>query len=210
MRSYSVELEGLTPMLMHFDNIEAQDEINAKGRTGGKAGDDRYPADTWKTYLYLNDKAVVIPAANLLSSLLKVGGSISIGGKKTLKAASQSLFFSNVYLHFKNGGKTIERGPVEAIKGEFKGQREQVDKLGFALLLAPCRVNGKRHVRVRPMFNQWTVSGDFQTDDPDLTLDRLKQLFSLAGMRAGLGDWRPGSPSKPGPYGRFKATVIEG
>ena len=36
---------------------------------------------------------------------------------------------------------------------------------------------------------------------------QLRELFGLAGMKAGLGDWRPGAPSKPGPYGKFDAEV---
>lgn len=209
MRNYRVEIEGLTPLLMHFDNIAAQDEEHAVGKSGGKAGDDRYPADRWRTYLYVDEKHVVWPSNNVLSSLLKVGSSISIGGKKTLKSSSQSLYFSSVHLAFYQRGAMLLRSEIEAVNGAFKEHEAAVRGLGFSLLTTPVRVNGKRHIRVRPMFDQWSVAGEFSTDDPDLTTPRLKQLFSLAGMKSGFGDWRPSSPSKPGPYGRFKAEVEE-
>ena len=209
MEKFHVKMTGLTPILMHFDNIEAQDAEQARGKSGGKAGDDRHPADRWKTYLYLSDKEVVMPSQNVLASLLKVGSSISIGGKKTLKAASQGVLFDDIYLTFRTGAnlKPVKRGDVEAIEGDFNEQRRGARGLGFDVQVAPVRVNGKRHIRTRPMFSMWSVEGDFTIGDVDLTLPRLKEMFSLAGIKAGLGDWRPGSPSKPGPYGRFSAEV---
>lgn len=208
MRNYAVKITGRTALLMHFDNIEAQDAIHARGKTGGKAGDDRYPADTWKTYLYMGEDAVVWPSANILASLLKVGSSISIGGKKTLKASSQSLYF-DIALNFEGRKGPIRRADIESIKGDFKTNEEAARDLGFRLLVTPVRVNKNRHVRVRPCFDVWTVEGTFSTDDPDLTTPRLKQLFDLAGLKSGFGDWRPSSPMKPGPYGRFSAEVAE-
>jgi hypothetical protein len=40
-----------------------------------------------------------------------------------------------------------------------------------------------------------------------ITRDVLGQLFEIAGDFAGLGDWRPSAPSKPGPYGMFSSEV---
>lgn len=209
MDRFKVSIKGLSPLLMHFDNIEAQDAENAKGKSGGKAGDDRHPADRWKTYLYLDGKQVVMPQQNILAALLKVGSSISIGGKKTLKAASQGVLIDEIHVPFLVGGKPLKRDAIEEIDGTFNEQRAQFEKLapGLGIQVAPCRVNGKRHIRTRPMFGQWSIVADFTVGDVDLTLPRLRELFALAGVKAGLGDWRPGSPSKPGPYGRFEAEV---
>jgi hypothetical protein len=209
MDKFTMKLKGLSPLLMHFDNIEAQDAENARGKSGGKAGDDRHPADRWKSYLYLNGEQVVMPQQNILASLLKVGSAISIGGKKTLKAASQGVLIDEIQIPFLAGGKKIARKDVEEIEGTFNDQRALFEKLapGLGIQVAPCRVNGKRHIRTRPMFAEWSLVADFTIADSDLTLPRLKELFSLAGIKAGLGDWRPGSPSKPGPYGRFEAQI---
>lgn len=207
MDRFNVSITGRTPILMHFDNIEAQDAANARGKSGGKAGDDRHPADTWKSYLYVDQERVVVPSQNMLSALLKVGSAISIGGKKTLKAASQGVSFDDIYLPFLNRGKPVLRKDIEAIEGDFVSQRKAANALGFDIQVCPVRVNGKRHIRTRPMFSDWTIAATFAATDPDLTLPRLRELFGLAGMKAGLGDWRPGAPSKPGPYGKFDAEV---
>lgn len=210
MDKFKVKMTGLTPLLMHFDNIEAQDAEHAQGKSGGRAGDDRTPPDRWKSYLYLDENEVVMPSQNVLAALLKVGGGISIGGKKTLKAASQGVLFDTVYLPFRTGAslKPVKRADVEDIDGTFDEQRAAVQPLGFGIQVAPVRMpTGTRHIRTRPMFSIWTVEGTFTIGDADLTLPRLKELFTVAGIKAGLGDWRPGSPKKPGPYGRFEATV---
>jgi hypothetical protein len=208
MERFKVEIEGLTPMLMHHNNLEARDAIAATGRKGGKAGDDRYPADMWKSYLYLDDKRVCIPAENFLAALLKAGSGVSIGKMKTLKAASQSIFFSDFFVPLIVNGKQITRADIESIDGPFADQREAVKKLGFHLFVKPCSVNGKSHVRVRPRFDTWSCSTTFETDNEDLLSgdSRVEQLWYGAGKN-GVGDWRPSSPKKPGMYGMFKSAV---
>ena len=139
-----------------------------------------------------------------------IGSSSSIGGKKTLKAASQGVGFTSLFLEFFVGDKKkvkIQRTNILDISGSFEDQRRAGQPLGMEILVTPCRVNGKRHIRTRPMFPMWEVRGEFDTSDDDLTLPRLREMFTLAGTKAGLGDWRPGSPSKPGAYGRFTAKV---
>jgi hypothetical protein len=32
----------------------------------------------------------------------------------------------------------------------------------------------------------------------------VKEIVEKAGKKAGLGDWRPSAPKKPGPYGTFE------
>lgn len=52
MKRYEVTLNGRTPLLMHADNIEAQDELKlwqVENPEKGVKGDDRYPAWTWIT-----------------------------------------------------------------------------------------------------------------------------------------------------------------
>jgi len=208
MERFEVTIEGTTPLLMHHNNLEARDAIAARGRKGGKAGDDRHPADTWKSYLYVNDECVCIPAENFLAALLKAGSGVSIGNKKTLKSASQSMFFSDFYVPLFVNGKTIPRADVERIDGGFAEHCQAVRALGFALFVKPCNINGKSHTRVRPRFDHWSATTMFETDNEDLLSgeDRIETLWYGAG-KAGVGDWRPSSPKKPGMYGMFTATV---
>lgn len=208
MERFSVEIEGLSPLLMHHNNLMARDAIAAKGRKGGKAGDDRFPVDTWKSYLYEDGSQIVIPAENFLAALLKAGSGVSIGKMKTLKSASQAIFFDAPFVPLNVGGGVVSKADVDAIDGTFVDHCDLAKSLGFELHVKPCSVNGKSHVRVRPLFRHWAASLTFETNDADLLASetRLSDLWEGAG-RAGIGDWRPSSPKKPGPYGRFKATV---
>lgn len=207
---FRVTLTGRSPLLMSHNNIIARDAISKAGKTGGKAGDDRYPADTWKSRLYIHGGKLVMPAENIMAGLGRVGWQISIGGKKTLKQSSQNMQFDDYGLKFTFGGKELTEAQVDSIKGDFDAQSAAAQKIGlglFQLFVKPVSVNGKSHVRVRPKFDEWVASGEFETFDENLTLERLQRLFGMAGLIAGLGDWRPGSPKRPGPFGRFAAKV---
>ena len=87
----------------------------------------------------------------------------------------------------------------------FTQQADAVRKLGFRLFAKRAKIGTSKHIRVRPRFDQWAVSGDIETIAPELTLEVVRQLFNLAG-RVGLCDWRPGCKT-PGPFGMFSATV---
>ena len=67
---FKYTLTGVSPLLMHFDNIEAEDEAAARGKEpGSKAGDDRHPAGKWKQYLYSDGLHVGIPFANIMAAM---------------------------------------------------------------------------------------------------------------------------------------------
>jgi len=210
MQRFEVAIEGLTPLLMHNNNLEARDAIAARGRHGGKAGDDRSPADTWKASLYVDDKQVCVPAENFLAALLKAGSGVNIGKMKTLKAASQSMFFSDFYVPLLVNDVTIAREDIDVIDGDFRTQCDGAKSFGFSLFVKPCSVNGKSHVRVRPRFDRWNARLQFETDHEDLLSGegRIDALWYGAG-KWGIGDWRPSAPKKPGMYGMFKATVTQ-
>lgn len=211
---YEFRLTGTTALLMHANNIEARDELEAarKKMRGGKPGDDRTPADTWKSYLYLSDMdEVCMPTENLLACLLHAGAKCRYKGKETLKQHAQRIAFSHLdYALLGTNGRIITRKDVQAIDGEFSEQSSACRALGFRLLVKPATVGTKSHVRVRPMFPQWSLSGVFEVDRDDegiLTKDALIELWSAAGRLSGLGDWRPASPKRPGQYGRFQAEI---
>ena len=209
MERYEITIEGQTPLLMHHNNLVARDEIAARGRKGGKAGDDRTPPDMWKAGLYLDDKmGVCIPAENFLGALLKAGSKVSIGRMQTLKAASQSMMFDDFYIPVLVGGKRISKADIDNIQGTFAEQCDGAAALGFSLFVKPVGVNGKSHVRVRPRFDKWSCSTVIETDHDDLLagVGRVEDVWAGAGKQ-GIGDWRPSAPKKPGMYGMFKATV---
>lgn len=203
---YRVRIDGLSPLLMHFYNLDAMDDASAKGKTGGKAGDDRYPPDKWKTYAYFDEEHVALPSENLNAALISAGSKISIGRMQTMKQLASLVLFKETHLKLE---PLIELDAVRGISGKFTEHIKAAEQLGFKLLVKRVAVGTKSHVRVRPMFSKWSTSATIETLDDDLTEERLKSLFDIAGQRVGVGDWRPSSPKRPGPFGRFSAEICK-
>lgn len=199
---------------MHHNNILERDRIDAmrKKMTNGVPGDDRSPAETWKSYLYISDDTgnLCIPTENLLASMLGGGTKVRIKGKETLKTHSQRIAFDRLDYDLLVNGKPIHSSEINKITGEFIDHSDGARNLGFKLNVKPVTVGTSKHIRVRPLFGNWAFGGHFEIDEEDeqiLKLDALRNLFNACGRLVGIGDWRPSSPKKPGLYGRFAATV---
>jgi hypothetical protein len=214
MKSYNVELVGAMPLLMHWDNIEGQDELQTwRTRPENKklsvAGDDRSPAHTWKYSLYNDGEFVTMPFDNLRSCLMAAGKKVpKAKGKGTFKAeAVAGIVINTFHLPFYCNGNLIRWADVEAIEGDFRGHCEAVKKLGFRLFVKRAAVGQSKHVRVRPMFDKWSCRFDATVVDEQITETVLNDLFGIGGRYVGLGDWRPGSPKSPGPFGQFTTKI---
>lgn len=214
MHKYKFEIRGISPLLMHNNNILERDRIESvrKKMKGGKAGDDRSPPESWKGYLYTSEDTgnVCIPSENLLACLLAGGVKVKVGGKETLKTHSQRVAFDRLDYDLHVNGKPISKADADGIDGEFGEHAVAARDLGFTLHVKPCTVGTSKHIRVRPMFRNWSLSGEIEIEPEDstiLSLSSLRDLFTACGRLAGIGDWRPSSPKRPGQYGRFTAEV---
>lgn len=69
-------------------------------------------------------------------------------------------------------------------------------------LVKAVRVTNARVMRTRPMFRQWAVEATAVLDASIVSIDDLRSITDTAGIRIGLGDYRPR-------YGRFTAEVDE-
>jgi hypothetical protein len=214
---YEFVLTGRTALLMHSDDVTWADEIdawrldsaNAK-KKGEKSGDDRRPAWTWLGYTYRDGGGLmVIPGASLTSCLKRAGSRVPFGRNKTFKELAVSgIFIEQEFLAFANGGKPVPFGPLAKLHGNttFKDHLAAVEKAGFKLFVKRAAVGASKHVRVRPRFDEWAVTGSLEVTTDQIDDGNLRDIFAQAG-RVGLGDWRPGSPKSPGPFGMFEATL---
>lgn len=213
---YEFTLTGLSALLMHFDDVEWADDIdawrldpaNAK-KKGEKSGDDRRPAHTWVGYCYHDGDHITIPGVNLTACLKKAGSRVPMGRQKTHKELAVSgIFIEQEHLKFTNGGKQIECGEIRQLIEEpvFKEHLKVAESLGFKLDVRRAVIGAAKHVRVRPRFEAWAASGSLEVTAQEITDDVLRSIFQQAG-RVGLGDWRPGSPKSPGPFGMFEAKL---
>ena len=215
MRRFEFRLTGKTPLLMHADDVMSSDLLEQwlkvpENKKTSKAGDDRTPAWKWHTYLYYDDRGTVcLPAACIMAALRGAAGQLSLKGQKSFKSESQSgLLIEEEFCAFLGAKGSISTESIAALKDiSFAEQCAAVKELGFSLDVRRATVGKHKHVRVRPRFAQWSVSGSIQVTSEAISSDTLTSIFELAG-KGGLGDWRPSTPGKPGPYGAFEAQLF--
>jgi hypothetical protein len=64
--------------------------------------------------------------------------------------------------------------------------------------------SGGADLRYRAEFFPWEVVIDVEYNERAISLEQLIMLFEVAGFSIGIGEWRPTSPKKPGPHGRWR------
>lgn len=223
-KRYAFTLTGISPLLMSWDNLVFSDMVREwwqdpenVGKPGTEKGSDRHPSFTWIGRLYHDGENVSMPTANLLTCLRDAGKTVPVpGGKgKTYKEATQTaLMFESEHLEFKGGtkdAKTIPLAPIlklVEVANDMKAHCTAVEKMGFKIDIRRAALKtGSKNIRCRPRFDHWQVSGAFVITDPDaMSIDKVKQVFEIAGLRKGLCDWRPGGKT-PGPMGRFNVNI---
>ena len=216
MSKFRFELIGRSPLLMHADDVEKADELetwrkNPDNKKNSKAGDDRSPPWTWLTYLYVDQHTnmLAIPADNIMVALRHAGSQIVMKKQTTFKAASQSgLLIFDEMCAFEGAHGPVKYPDLLEIRDlPFVEQSRRAKELGFSLFVKRAAVGQSKHVRVRARFDDWRCAGSIEVIDPVITDDVLKQLFTRAGMYAGLCDWRPSSPMRPGRFGLFDVKL---
>ena len=219
MKTYAVTITGETPLLMHWDNIDWADKLDAwqndpKNRKASKAGDDRSPAWRWIGSMYHDGEHVGMPSDNLMRAFMEGGAMVPVpGGKsgKTFKAQSQSgMMVNQAYWPLTINGRTLPMASVSPLLStdEFCQHKDACAALGFSLHVKRAKIGASKHIRVRPRFDHWSFAGTVSVWDEQITERVLGDILRYAGQYKGLGDWRPGGKT-PGSYGMFSATVAK-
>lgn len=220
VKSYQVDIEGITPLLMHSDDVEWADGIKAwdadpKNKKFRVPGDDRSPAFRWLGSVWHANGNICVPQQAVSSMLSRAGAGVLVPGAqrgKTFKAQAVSAIrlaggLAAVALLVR--GKTVSTKFIDALRDEmdFAAHQKKATDLGFYLDVRRATIGQAKHVRVRPRFDVWALSFLIDVFDSQVTEQAVTDLFTVAGERIGLGDWRPSSPKRPGPFGMFKAAV---
>jgi hypothetical protein len=218
VKTYRITITGTTPLLMHNDDIEWADAMDAwkndkDNKKLSKAGDDRSPAYRWIGSLYRSEAGVlVIPTENIMRALMEGGAGVTVpGGRsgKTFKAQSQSgIQPREVGWPLLIGGKPVSTAPIEELVrvADFEAHKAAVKQLGFSLFVKRARIGQSKHIRVRPRFETWAAAGELVVTDEQITAAVLADILEVAGKYKGLGDWRPSSKT-PGTFGMFEASI---
>lgn len=220
MEKAKITINPKTPILMHADNIDWADRMDAwradaDNKAMSKAGDDRTPPWRWIGCLNFDDfktGVVTIPSEYIMRTLMEGAAGVPTGkGQKTFKSQSQSgLICSDFHWPLLVNGKTIPMAEIQKLmppgKVSFQQQKEAAEDLGFSLFVKRVKIGASKHIRVRPRFDNWSVTGEIIITDEQITKKILQSIFDQSGTYKGLGDWRPGCKT-PGPWGTFKAEV---
>lgn len=219
MKQYQIILTGETPLIMHNDNLAYTEKIMQwrkapENKEHSISGDDRTPPWTWIGYLYHDGKKIGINSDNILTMLREGGAKILTGkGKETYKKQTQAgIIIDGTQFDLEINGRVIQMEKFKDLVYEmdFVKHLEKCEELGFELLVKRAKVNGSKHIRVRPMFRDWVASGSITVindEQSGLTKDVIASILNQAGALVGLCDWRPSSPRASGSFGKFSAII---
>jgi len=218
MKDYRFEFTGIYPLIMHWDNIDWQDQLELlraakkKSKTNkaeDKRGDDRNPPEGWKGCVYHHNDVVAIPHDNLRRCFITAGAKKELKGKETYKKLCASGIMLDPAYPLMVKGKAISHTAIMEIEGTYAEHKLAVEKLGFELYTKRAKIGQAKHVRVRPLFRNWSLAGTLCVTDDRIDTHMLTEICDIAGKEVGLGDWRPSAPASPGPFGRFTAMIAE-
>ncbi len=185
----SIELTGRTPLLLNRLSEETLLNVRSKTRRPKNAPVPS-PREEADTKVYLHDGKVVLPAQNLLSSLIEAGKWTRLDGKRQLSTSKATTLPAFL---------TLEDAFIPIVDPETRREAAwEVDIRGGK------NPNGNEVVCiVRPRFDVWVLNFTVQIDCSEIGEDVMRTLFDNAGLRVGVGDFRP---QRKGIYGQFRVT----
>ncbi len=189
MKERTYTIRGVRPLVMH--NEQLADPLNkwAKlvaeiSKKRKKTEDDLHEMSRreWFGGLYYSEDLGIHMPERCLERLLRDGASKEKRGRDVLSA-----------LIVMDPAKLVYKGPKEPAK---------LWETGDFLLRATVGQNGKRIVRSRPIFPEWSLTFTVSYDESVLNEGDIDRFLAVAGRLCGLGDWRP-------KHGRFEVEVAK-
>ena len=217
-KQYRITLEGLSPLLMHKDDLNFSEKVKGwrdapENRGQSSPGDDRTPAWTWIGYLYHDTKALGINSDCIMTCLREGGAKVPTGKKsETYKKQTQSgLVVDQEQFTLLLDGKEVPVDWINALieNNDFAAHMAAAEQHKFELFVKRAKIGQAKHIRVRPLFRNWMATGTITVFDEEisgLTFPVLETILNQAGAQCGLCDWRPSSKT-PGSFGKFTPTI---
>ena len=176
-------ITGITPLLCNRFTDEAQLAVQ-HGTSAVIRGQKPSPMEQARAKLYTDAEGrLVLPGPNVFAALVDAGKFIKTG-KTRLTTARSSLV---------PAGLTIGEVDLPLSPNKWVPDSRPV--------VIPA--TGGRMIAHRPRFDAWGVTFTLEIDGSLFSASVVRELVDLAGMRIGLGDFRP---ARKGPFGRFKVT----
>lgn len=189
MKLVRCDIMGRTPLLCHrFTDAAAMKATEGTGSSmvGGSNGT---PKEQAEQGLYISETKdllgkPIIPGPNLFRAIIDAGKFFK-NGKSKVTTQKSSLIPAGVWL------QEIEI-PI-------------VHQEPWTIDTRPVRIpsTGGRILRHRACFHDWALSFSLQVDEGFFSMKLIRDIIDAAGMRIGLGDFRPDCK---GPFGQFVVT----
>ncbi len=186
MKTIQVEIRGVTPLLIHRFNEDAEHSKTTR-RVETTKRDPREEA-TKNAYI-AKDGSYYFSAFSIPGAMGNAGASHkSTGSRKSLRYVVPSAI-------------RMLTDTVTILNGEGPASRFEVDSRPVTIPATKGRV-----MRHRPRFDQWGARFDLLLDDQLLSPEMAQQLLTEAGQSIGIGDFRP---EKRGPFGTFRVVKFD-
>lgn len=179
MKSYKVKIVGISPLLMNrpsqLDIADKSKDVKRETKTDKEQADSK---------LYKDSKGnIYIPSTWFRGAIIEAGKMKKMGGRGTSKAT-----------YSKVAGSSVDLSPFElTLKDEWSV---------FSILAVNPTTKG-RNLLHRPKFDNWSCEFECNFDEEQIEIPVMKELIDLAGLRVGVGDWRP---AKKGAFGKFQVV----
>jgi hypothetical protein len=199
MQRFRITLKGIAPMLQNRMGMDELLGLLDKTKKKSKSAARPSLEDEAARRVHFNgDGNPCVPRQMLMGSLINAGVFIRLDQKRQLSTKESSLLPGLLFLEDESFPLLLPGDGDEATWG-FSPWRYEVRQ--------GRNPNGGEAVCiVRPLFEKWAISITATLDTDELAEDTFLRLFTLAGTRIGIGDFRP---QRKGTFGMFAVTRWE-
>ena len=186
IRRFHLELEGLSPLIMHRWADKARKEMldkQMKRSSKGKEAKDP-EADFENSKYVMPDGAPGFPAGAFKQAAIR--GAKALG--MVMTDARTSFFVHGVYSE-RDGRELVKLTGVLT-------PREDMVRVGM----------GTADIRYRAQVWPWSATVEISHNAGVISAEQIAQMLDTAGYGVGIGDWRP---EKDGEFGRFKVKLLK-
>lgn len=176
---FDVTIRGVAPLLMH--RFSESMITGTKKVKGDKVLTDKERKEVAEQFLYKQGTKLVQPALHLEMALAGASSELRLAGagKKTYKQlVKSSVFVYPEQIVHKHQEWTVDSRPVVN------------------------QSTGGRVMSYRPRLDKWELDFQLEVFDDRADKDAIKEILTIAGLRSGLGAFRPR-------FGRFEVVKFK-
>lgn len=192
MKTFRATITGVSPLMMHAERLAdptnpLTKELKKHTKKKLKTDDDLALIKRleWRAGLYTDDQdRPAVPVDWLLAALKEGARKVKLGKQASAGIFDPGVPFFPVTFDAPDGG-------LEALYADGRF----CDYRGVG-------VQGKRTMRARPLFPDWSLSFELLYDPETIEGGQIEDALRTAGQLLGIGDYRPR-------FGRFVVTEVD-